>query len=134
MLCGDLIGEGMTRKVFACKIRDDLVAKVEDATIREFHNALELHFWNNHQHYKPVAKWLAPCEYISPDGRILLQQRCDRLPHDYALPAKLPAFLTDMKRANYGLFRGHFVCLDYAATIPNPSVKLRKAEWWTPLA
>ena len=46
MLCGDLLGEGIHRKVFECKIRPDLVVKVEsDTTSRYFANVLEMKFW-----------------------------------------------------------------------------------------
>jgi hypothetical protein len=131
MLCGDLIGDGIHRKVFACKLRPELVVKVEDqpGLYRWFANVHEMRFWNDHDQYEPVRKWLAPCEFLSPDGRILLQQRVDPLPREYEMPAALPGFLTDFKRENYGLFEGRFVCVDYSTTIPNPSTKLRKVSW-----
>ena len=31
LLCGKLLGEGIHRKVFECRLRDDLVVKVEPA-------------------------------------------------------------------------------------------------------
>ena len=130
MLCGDLLGEGIHRKVFACKIRDDLVVKVEsDTTSRYFANVLEMKFWCDHQHYKKVADWLAPCEFLSPDGRILLQRRCEAVGKTF-LPEKVPAFLTDIKKRNFGYFEGRVVCVDYAMTIPNPSTRMKEIKEW----
>ena len=130
MLCGDLLGEGIHRKVFACKIRPDLVVKVEsDTTCRYFANVLEMKFWNDHEHYKKVAEWLAPCEFLSPDGRILLQRRCEAVGKTF-LPDKIPSFLTDVKRANFGYYEGRVVCVDYAMTIPNPSTRMKKVKDW----
>lgn len=129
LLCGDLIARGAHRKVFACKLRDDLVVKVEDEDGRRFANVLETEFWHDHQFYEPVAKWLAPVVMLSPDGRVLLQKRCDPIPTGHELPTKVPAFLTDLKLANFGMFEGRLVCLDYALTIRNASARPRKAEW-----
>ena len=76
-----------------------------------------------------ISRWLAPCEFLSPDGRILLQTRAEPLPFDYRLPDKLPAFLTDLKRANFGLLDGKLVCVDYAFVDIMPSTRLRRACW-----
>lgn len=131
LLCGKKIGQGIHRQVFSCTIRPDLVVKVEDDEYRYFANILEQKFWDDHQYFDKVAKWLAPCEYLSPDGRILLQKRCDPVPSDYKMPDKLPAFLSDLKRTNFGILDGRLVCVDYAMTIPNPSLRLRKADFRT---
>lgn len=129
MLCGREIGAGIHRTVFECKIRPDLVVKVEAGERRYFANVLEMKFWDDHAHHSATAKWLSPCEYMSPDGRILLQKRADPLPSDEPLPAKLPAFLPDVKRDNFGLLDGRLVCIDYAMTIPSPSLRLKKVDW-----
>jgi len=130
MLCGKFIGQGIHRKVFECKIRPDLVVKVESDDNRSFANIFEMQFWDANQHYKEINKWLAPCEYLSPDGMILLQRKCSPVPFDYKLPAKLPEFLTDCKRDNFGIMDGKLVSVDYASTIINPSAKLKKADWF----
>lgn len=133
MLCGDKIGSGVYRDVFSCKLRPDLVVKVERETdYRDFTNAREMRFWCDNQDYRPVAKWLAPCEFLSPDGRILLQRKAtitteSDLPN---LPKHLPAFLTDTKFGNFGWIEGKLVCVDYASVVSNCSVRARKAEWW----
>jgi len=131
LLCGRLIGEGIHRTVFACRVRPDLVVKVEhsEGYDRYFANFQESKFWTDNQHYEAVSKWLAPSEYLSPDCRLLLQQRCDPVPSDYKLPEKMPSFLTDFKRENFGILKGKLVCLDYAMTIPKPDTRLKKASW-----
>lgn len=133
LMCGELLGSGMHRKVFEFRWRADLVIKVEDNVPRwawrAFSNAHEMRFWEDHQHYEPVARWLAPCEWMSPDGLVLLQKRTDPLPVGYEMPKRVPEFLTDLKRANFGLYEGRLVCVDYATTITKPSLKPKKAEW-----
>lgn len=130
LLCGKKLGEGIHRAVFECRLRPDLVVKVEaEDGWRYFANVHEMRFWNEHQHDPKVARWLAPCEFLSPDGRILLQRRIDALREGDQLPEKLPAFLTDVKRDNFGMLDGKIVCADYAMTIPSPSVRPRKVEW-----
>ena len=130
LLCGKLLGKGIHRKVFECRLRDDLVVKVEsEENWRYFANVLEMRFWNDHEHYKKVADWLAPCEYLSPDGRILLQRKASPIVDRSALPEQVPAFLSDLKPENFGMFDGRLVCVDYAMTIPNPSIRPKKANW-----
>jgi hypothetical protein len=112
MLCGTLLGEGVHRRVFECKLRPELVVKVEYETdYRWFANVHEMKFWN--EATADVQKWLTPCEFLSPDGRILLQRRV--LPvRDSELPDKLPAFL---------------VCVDYAMVSASPNMRMRNAIW-----
>lgn len=131
MLCGELLGEGVHRKVFACKLRPELVVKVEYGDkMRHFANVMEMQFWDANKYYAKVSDWLSPCEFMSPDGRILLQRRADKLPLNYKFPEKIPYFLTDLKRDNFGLIGDKLVCVDYAITISNPLTRLKKAEWW----
>lgn len=129
LLCGKQLGEGIHRKVFECKLRPELVVKVENDDLRYFANVFEQKFWSDHQYCAKVARWLAPCEYLSPDARLLLQRRVDPIRDADALPDKLPSFLTDVKRDNFGLLDGRIVCFDYAMTIPTPSLRPKKVEW-----
>lgn len=131
LLCGKLIGEGVHRRVFECRIRKDLVVKVEGEVgwHRSFANVTEMRFWSDHQFFDKVARWLAPCEYLSPDGLILLQKRVSPIVGLSELPKQLPSFLTDLKPSNFGLLDGRIVCVDYASTIPNPSTRLRNVVW-----
>ena len=130
LLCGEKIGSGIHRDVFECRLRPDLVVKVEqERDWRYFSNVHEMKFWSDNRDFKRVSDWLAPCEYMSPDGRILLQKkvRIAQLTDD--LPEKLPAFLTDIKPENFGHLNGNLVCIDYAFTIDNPKINLRKVDW-----
>jgi hypothetical protein len=130
LLCGDKLGEGIHRTVFECRVRPDLVVKAETHQLhRYFANVMEMKFWSDNEHDPNVARWLAPCRYLSPDGRILLQERAESLPASYRLPARLPAFLTDIKRSNFGLIKRRLVCVDYAYVIVRPAIRPRKAEW-----
>lgn len=124
LLCGDKLGEGIHRTVFECRIRPDLVVKVEDEEWRSFANVREQRFWDDHEHMPDVAKWLAPCESLSPDGRILLQRRVTPV---LELPKQLPNFLTDRKAENFGMLGKRLVCVDYSTVImPKPSTRLGK--------
>lgn len=129
LLCGEKIGEGIHREVFECKIRPDLVVKVENSDFRYFANVMEQKFWDDHSSCEKISKWLAPCEYLSPDGRILLQRRAQPARRE-DLPEKLPAFLCDTKIANYGIIDGRLVCVDYGMFLTSASARLVKANWW----
>lgn len=130
LICGNKIGEGIHRKVFGCRIRDDLVVKVEDSDAwRSFANVNEMRFWNDYRSQKAIRDWLAPCEYLSPDGRILLQKKCDPL-RKFDYPTKLPSFLTDLKPSNFGIYEGRIVCVDYASVISNASTKLKSVSFY----
>lgn len=131
LLAGDLLGSGEYREVYACRIDPSLVVKVErhESRDRTFGNAHEWRFWEDHRDQHKVARWLAPCAMLSPDGRILLQTRVQPLPGDYTLPERLPHFLTDVKASNFGLLQGKLVCSDYEFTDMTASFKLRRAKW-----
>ena len=129
MLCGDKIGYGIHREVFKCKIRPDLVVKVENQELRNFSNVMEDKFWADNSHYEPVKKWLCPIEFLSPDGRLMLMRRVEPIRETVKLPDKLPAFLTDIKRENFGWLDGKLVCVDYAWTVPNPNIRPKKVHW-----
>lgn len=129
MLCGDKIGSGAYRDVYECKLRPEFVVKVEQECsngYRTFHNVMEMQFWDDNQHYNAVAKWLSPCEFLSPDGHILLMKRAKPLNSWKDIPKSLPSFITDIKETNFGILNGKIVLVDYALTISNPSLKLRK--------
>jgi len=129
LLCGDLIGEGESRRVFECKIRPDLVVKVEEADFRIFANVIEQKLFDDTKDIQAISKWLAPCEFLSPDGRILLQRKCDPVPSSFKLPDKVPEFLGDLKRENFGVLGKKLVCVDYGIYFSTISTKLVKAGW-----
>ena len=127
LLCGAKLGEGVHRDVFECRLRPELVVKVEkDEVFRNFMNVAEMRFWD---YAGPATRlWLAPCHYLSPDGRVLLQSRCDHVRKE-ELPEKLPSFLTDIKAANFGIYEGRLVAVDYALHYTLASMRLQKVTW-----
>lgn len=129
LLCGRLLGEGIHRSVYECRIRPDLVVKVESDELRFFANVHEHKFWADNRDNDKVARWLAPCEYLSPDGRVSLQKRIEPITSSQDLPDALPAFLTDVKRSNFGWLDGRLVCADYAMALQNVSARLRRVSW-----
>lgn len=132
LLCGAKLGEGIHREVFECHIAPQYVVKVErDLDHRSFSNVHEWQFWLDNKDNPGVAKWLAPCYFMSPDGRILLQHRVRPAHSSDELPTQLPAFLNDLKPQNFGWLDGNFVCVDYAGHIDNPSKRLKKVNWRT---
>lgn len=128
LMCGPLIGEGQYRSVYECSMRSDLVVKFDIAS-RSFQNPSEWMNWVAHENTPKVSRWLAPCIAISPCGTILLQKRTTPALRK-AYPAKLPAFLGDLKRSNFGMLNGHLVCHDYGMINYDLSLRERKADWW----
>lgn len=133
LLCGELLGSGISRQVYSCPMNEDVVIKLE--LTAEYHqNVIEWETWHAaRQHVKAVVRYLAPCHHISDCGRWLVQARTSPIPAG-RYPAKMPKFLTDFKRANYGRFEGRVVCHDYGTNLAldhglRPT--LRKADWWS---
>lgn len=129
ILCGDKIGEGISREVFKCRLRDDWIVKVE----REgswHQNIREYAIWEEVRYWKKMSKWFAPCEYISPHGLVLIQKKVTPA-YKKDLPEKIPAFFTDVKEENFGMLDGKLVCFDYGTTpiSRNWSTKLKKVTF-----
>lgn len=135
LLCADLIGRGMSRNVFSSKLLPDCVVKVEEDAGR-FQNIIE---WETWQRVKDTdhAKWFAACRWISPNGTILIMERT-RPPAPREFLDKMPVFLCDFKRTNYGMAslgkgRERLVCHDYGTHLMfenGMSNRLKKADWW----
>jgi len=128
LLAGELIGEGIHRKVFECLIDKSLVVKVETGH-NHFANVSEWRTWDECRYWKNGAKWFAPCVSISPFGTVMLQKRVDPIRRNDELPNKLPAFLTDVKPENFGWLNGQLVCHDYSSTITTMSLTMKNVEW-----
>jgi hypothetical protein len=128
LVCGDLIGEGAFRKVYAHRGDPTVVVKVEEGG-RSFSNIIEWETWQQLQYMK-LGEWLAPCLDISSAGSVLIQRRA--LPvRRGELPDRVPKIFTDLKIENWGMLDGKVVCVDYGNLIfPAPSAT-RKAEWWS---
>ena len=130
LVAGRELGRGISRVVYACDINPDWVVKVEEDAGR-FQNIVEWKIWQEAKDL-PARRWLAPCLYISPNGSVLIQARTTPArPREYS--DRMPAFLTDFKRLNYGMIGRRLVCHDYGTSLvlhEGLSTKLRRAEWW----
>ena len=124
LLCGELLGRGMSRQVFACHLRDDLVVKTESGH-GNFQNVIEWETWQRVRD-TPFAVHFAPCHSISPCGAVLIQSRT-RPAGLGEFPRLMPAFLCDFKRTNYGVIAGKNgtpMALAAAAAVPaSPSCR-----------
>lgn len=127
-LTGAVIGSGQARIVYECPLRPDLVVKIETGAC-SFQNVLEHETWENVEHIPHLAKWFAPVELISACGSVLLQKRTTIIPPGRH-PARIPSYLTDHKRTNYGMLDGRVVCHDYGYVLREYDKRLRKVEWW----
>lgn len=123
---GELLGEGIHRKVFAHRQDPTLVIKVEQGA-GCFSNIGEWDAWMCWGD-APQGRWLAPCVALSPRGSVLLQRRVQPLRPE-ELPAQLPSFLTDTKAANFGMYQGRVVCCDYGSLITSLNSRMRKVHW-----
>ena len=127
LFLGKNIGSGCARDVYLCRIDPSLVIKIEMG-FESFQNILEWNFWTDVEHNKEISKWLAPCEWISGAGTILIQKRVEPI-RESELPKEIPAFLTDLKKDNFGILNKKFVSFDYALNVTSCSVKMKKANW-----
>ena len=129
MLCGDFITNGMSRDVFISAVDKSCVVKVE-TQIDYFQNVEEWETWKEVEDTE-FAKWFAPCCRISQVGMLLIQKRTSR-PAENQWPDRLPAFLTDTKKSNYGMFEGRLVCHDYGTNLLRTvgmTKRMRKVVW-----
>lgn len=138
LLCGSVIGYGMSRTVYDSPLLPRSVIKVETGAQR-FQNVIEWETWQRVRDTQ-ASRWFAACEYISPDGIILVMQRT-RPAAPTEFPDRVPAYLTDMKRTNYGMVgcnsdgsgKQFLVCHDYGTHLlfeHGLTKRLKKANWW----
>jgi len=112
--CGTRLGVGIGREVFEFLPDLTKVVKIETSS-RSFQNALEWETWNDLGKTKH-GKWLAPCRFISPCGIVMIMDRTDPV-RDGDMPGRIPEWLSDLKRENYGMLNGQFVCHDYGRNL-----------------
>lgn len=129
-MCDTQIGLGMSRSVWSSEVLPDSVIKVEDSACN-FQNVLEWETWQRVK-WTDHAKWFAPCEWISPNGSVLIMKKTTPAPAD-KYPPKLPVFLSDTKRSNYGMIGKQFVCHDYGTHLmmERGMTKLQSKVTWT---
>lgn len=129
MFLGDLLGEGMSRKVYVIRGVDNAVIKIEDRS-RYFQNIAEWEIWGWVKDTK-MERWFAPCIDISNSGAILTQRRVFPM-REKEKPTALPAYLCDLKSENFGVLDGRVVCCDYGtmlSAVRTMSGKMKKADW-----
>jgi hypothetical protein len=135
LLCDDVIGRGMSRTVYSCRLRPDIVIKVEpDAA--HFQNVIEWETWQR-VCGTPASRWFAECLFISPCGTVLVMERT-RPAAPAEFPERVPVYLHDLKRNNFGMSTGKadkqwFVCHDYGVALlfehGTVTKRLKKADW-----
>jgi hypothetical protein len=127
MMCGSHIGGGTYRQVFRSRFNAEEVIKVEMGS-GDFANIHEWEVWQQVQYHAPMAKWFAPCKFISPAGSVMIQAKtlpCSKKD----LPKMVPGFLTDLKADNWGWIGDRVVCHDYGNILIGVDKKLKKAKW-----
>jgi hypothetical protein len=131
LFLGDKLGEGIAREVYINALTPTHVIKIEHGA-HSYQNTAEWLFWDAVKYRPALAKWFAPCHFLSPCGGVLIQERVSPLP-DKRKPNLMPAFFCDFKKENYGLYKGRIVACDYgllSLPLSNLSLKMHKAKWW----
>lgn len=136
LLCGKHLGRGMSREVYECRIDPTLVVKVEERA-GSFQNVVEWETWDRVKD-TPYSRWFAECKWISDNGAVLLMERTIQpMPSQY--PDKMPVFLCDFKRTNYGMAKScngaktWLVCHDYGTSLlfeHGMTKRTRKINWY----
>ncbi|MAK38206.1 MAG: hypothetical protein CMC15_18750 [Flavobacteriaceae bacterium] len=119
---GKLLGSGMSRDVYQHPFCEDKIIKVENDSFN-FQNVAEWNLWKEWQYDDIMKKWLAPCFSISDSGTFLIMAKTEPL-NNSRVPKKVPSFLTDHKKANFGLLNNRVVCHDYGYTRPTYNAAL----------
>lgn len=111
---------------------DQYVLKIENGN--GFQNIMEWNLWNELNYDKELSKWFAPCLKISEHGKVLIQRKTSPLTEkDIAKFDKIPEYLTDTKKSNYGMIGRQLVCHDYGLiniSMIMSKAKMKKPEWW----
>ncbi len=110
---GRFIGHGAFRNVYESEQDSTSVIKIE--LNDSFQNVIENEIWERVKYVDEVAKWFAPVKYISECGTVLIMAKCQPLGNRKV--DKIPSFFTDVKDANFGIYKGRVVCLDYGSTL-----------------
>lgn len=129
-MCGELLGCGQFRDVYAFAHDPNWVVKIETGA-QSFSNVREWDLWHDALHMgKEVTDWLAPCKTISACGCVLMQRRTKPAK---TFPDKLPAWMTDTKKQNFGMIGRRFVAHDYGNNLvcnKGLTKRLVRAHWW----
>lgn len=130
LMCGERLGYGQYRQVYVLATDPKWVIKFETGA-QSFSNIVEWNLWKDAQNmHEDVRKWLAPCRMISPCGSVLIQARTQPAK---SFPSEVPAWMTDLKKSNFGMIGRRFVAHDYGNNlVVNSGLtrRMRKADWW----
>ncbi len=129
LVVGQKLGTGAHRTVYRCFLDDSSVFKFESVA-GSFANIVEWESWQTVR-YTKYASWFAPVKAISSCGTIILQKFVrDAMEEEY--PDSIPAFFTDIKKSNFGILDGKFVCRDYGCNLlmtKGITSKMQKVNW-----
>ncbi len=130
LICGDLLGEGSGRAVYECRLDPTIVIKFETGS-RHFQNVMEWFVWERVHFVDEVKDWFCPCVSISACGTILIQKKAANA-RAKELPNRVPAYFTDFKVENWGIYLGKPVIRDYGThlMLENGMTKRMKSVDW----
>jgi hypothetical protein len=133
LLCGDLLGSGVSRQTYVYAADKNYVVKMQHSTA-DFQNQTEWKLWHDLKGVegRGLDKWLAPCIRISDMGTWMIQKRTTPVTLDYLKKKynRIPEMFTDLKADNWGLLDGKLVCHDYGRLVYHVKPILVKAKWW----
>lgn len=138
MFIGKHINSGFYRSVFEFNPNPDkYVVKIEHDDTNC--NTNEFLIWNEvsglHGDLAWVKDWFAPILWMSPNGKITIQERTTSCHNEKfykkELPKEIPVFFSDVKDDNFGWLNNKFVCHDYGFInrFIKYNSKFRKANW-----
>ena len=112
LILGEYIGSSCHRDVYEHATKEDWVVKIQNS--EKFSNIIEFEIWCLVQ-YTKYSKWFARCEWMSENGKVLIQQRLEPITKNnmHLIPDKIPHFFCDIKASNFGFLNGQLVCHDY---------------------
>lgn len=130
-MLGVHIGSGETRTVYEYALDPEYVIKVEP--VMHGHNISEYDLWKffgqADDYEKWVLDWFAPVKWISPGGHLLCMKRTNPGVGEH-WPEKIPKFMSDLHKNNFGFIDDQFVCHDYAYLKEFIySEKMQKVKW-----
>lgn len=129
-ICGELIGQGTYRDVYALKDNPRYVVKIErDMSTGKFCNATEYVNWCDLRYWDFIEPWLCPCVRITETSQVLIQKRAKLIESVDQLPEKVPSIFTDLKRTNWGILNKRPVLLDYPYLRYTMSQRMRTPKW-----
>lgn len=103
----------MSRDVYVWTPDPTLVLKLEVGYKHQ--NVIEYETWWELKD-TPAEKWLAPCVWMSHCGQALLMKRTEPMRSSDDVE-RMPVWLSDHKRQNYGIYDGRLVCHDYGTNL-----------------